>query len=401
MTSTLTPWRLKALLAGLASLSLAALVAACGGGGVGSGGTGGFASGPITGFGSIIVNDVRFDDGSASVEDGDGNRRSRDDLRLGMTVDVDSGAITATTGSTTTGTATATRIRYDSDLRGPVGIIDVAGGSFNVLGQRVVVDATTVFAESLGGLSGLSAGTLVEVYGVFDPAANRYRAKRVDTATSGAGLQLLGLVNQLDNSGGTRTLRIGLITYDYSTASNVPSDLAVGQFVRVRVSATQTNGRFTVVSFGTALRGLPDADGASLKGLITAFTASASFSVNGRPVDASAASFPDGTAGLALGVRVEVKGNLRAGTLRATEVKIRTDQQEVDSEFELHGAIESVNAAAQTFVLRGQTVSTARSDLVYQGGNASNLVPGRKVEVQGRLSSDRLRIEATKISFDN
>jgi Domain of unknown function (DUF5666) len=398
MTTTLKPWRLKALIAGTASLVLAAMVAACGGGGVGSGGTGGFASGPITGFGSVIVNEVRFDDSSASVEDGDGNRKSRDDLRLGMTVDIDSGTITSGS-SGQTGSATATRIRYDSELRGPVGLIDVAGSSFNVLGQRVVVDTTTVFAESLGGLPGLSTGTLVEVYAVYDPAANRYRAKRVDTASASATAQLRGLVNQLDASG--KTLRIGLITYDYATATGAPADLAVGQFVRLRVSVTPSNGRFTVLSFGTALRSLPDADGASVKGLITAFTSTSTFSVNGRPVDASTASFPDGSAGLALGVRVEVKGNLRAGTLRATEVKIRTDQQEDDSGFELHGLIESVNTAGQTFVLRGQTVSTARPGLVYENGTAANLAVGRRVEVDGRLSADRLRIEATKIKFEN
>lgn len=370
---------------------LFALLVACGGGGVGSGGTGGFASGPITGFGSVIVNDVRFDDTGAIVEDGDGNPRSRDDLRLGMTVDIDSGPISSTV-------ATATRIRYDSELRGPVGLIDVAGGSFGVLGQRVTVDATTVFAESLGGLAGLSTGTLVEVYAVYDAAANRYRAKRVDTALAGASVQLRGLVNQLDSA--AKTLRVGLITYDYATAAGVPSDLAVGQFVRLRVLATPNSGRFTVLSFGTALRGLPDADGASLKGLITAFKSSAAFSVNGRPVDASGASFPDGSAGLALGVRVEVKGDLRLGTLRATEVRIRTDQQEDDSSFELHGPIESVNAGSQTFVLRGLTVSTTRSDLRYENGTAANLVAGRRVEVEGRLSADRLRIEATHIKFE-
>lgn len=368
------------------------LVVACGGGGggVGSGGTGGFASGPITGFGSVIVNEVHFDDSTATVEDGDGNRRSRDDLRLGMTVDVDSGTISG-------GAATATRIRYDSELRGPVGLIDVAGGSFNVLGQRVTVDATTVFAESLGGLLGLTSGTLVEVYAVYDVAANRYRAKRVDTASASASVQLRGLVNQLDTA--AKTLRMGIVTYDYSGATNVPAFLGVGEFVRLRVLPTPTNGRFTVLSFGPALTSLPDADGARLKGLITVFANLGNFHVNGRPVNATTASFPDGT-GLGLGVRVEVRGDLRLGVLRATEVRVRTDEQEDESNFELRGPIESVNAGSQTFVLRGLTVSTTRPDLRYENGSAANLVVGRRVEVEGRLSADRLRIEATRIKFN-
>lgn len=380
------------LLAGLAAL----LAAACGGGGVGSGGTGGFASGPITGFGSVIVNEVRFDDSAATVEDGDGTRRSRDDLKLGMTVDVDSGAITGTSGSQT---AAATRIRYDSELRGPVAGIDVAGGSFRVLGQRVTVDATTVFDESLGSLASLAAGTVIEVFAVFDPAAERYRAKRVAAAGSGVTAQVRGPVAALDSS--ARTLTIAGVVYAYGSASNVPADLAVGSFVRLRVSPTAVSGRFTVLSFGTALPAFPDADGASLKGLITAFGSASAFSVNGRPVDASAASFPDGRSGLAVGVRVEVKGDLRAGTLRASEVKIKSDSDEDNSRFELNGSIESVNAVARTFQLRGLTVSTARGDLAYENGSAANLVAGRKVQVKGRLSADRLRIEATTIKFDD
>jgi hypothetical protein len=70
---------LLALIGGVAALS------GCGGGGgdvgvgtgtgvasVGSGGTGSFSSGAITGFGSIIVNGVRFDDSQARVTDDDG-----------------------------------------------------------------------------------------------------------------------------------------------------------------------------------------------------------------------------------------------------------------------------------------------------------------------------------------
>ncbi len=387
-------WR-RAARAWPAAAAMALLLAACGGG-VGSGGTGSFASGPITGFGSVIVNGVRFDDSNASVEDGDGNRRTRDDLRLGMTVDVDSGAISGSSGSQT---ATATRIRFESELRGPVADIDVGAGTFTVLGQRVAMDATTVLDESLGSLATLVAGTAVEVYAVFDPAAGRYRAKRVEPATGGATAQVRGLVAALDSS--ARTLRIGATVYSYGSASNVPADLDVGRFVRLRVAAVAVGGRYTVLSFGTALASLPDADGASLKGLITAFTSSASFSVNGRTVDASSASFPDGRNGLALGVRVEVKGDLRAGALRATEVKIESDNDEDDnSRFELNGNIVSVNSLGQTFVLRGLTVSTARSDLRYENGSSANLVAGRKVQVKGRLSADRLRIEATTIKFE-
>ncbi|HET9821328.1 MAG TPA: hypothetical protein VFQ16_05830, partial [Burkholderiaceae bacterium] len=59
-------------LTGLAvALALGVTLSGCGGG-VETGGTGAsntYAEGPITGFGSVIVNGVRFDDRSADVED--------------------------------------------------------------------------------------------------------------------------------------------------------------------------------------------------------------------------------------------------------------------------------------------------------------------------------------------
>ena len=77
------------------ALALGLSMAACGGddGGVGSGGTGSFASGTITGFGSIIVNGVRYDDSEARVVDAAGKVGSSRDLQLGMVVEVDASSI--------------------------------------------------------------------------------------------------------------------------------------------------------------------------------------------------------------------------------------------------------------------------------------------------------------------
>lgn len=380
---------------GLIAAGLAALVVACGGG-VGSGGTGGFASGPISGFGSVIVNGVHFDDTAAAVVDGEGRERKRDDLRLGMTVEIDSGAITATiTGQA----ATANRIEFDSALRGPVGLVDKLNSSFSLLGQRVQVDATTVFDERLtSGLNGLTAGHMLEVYAVYNPATERYRATRVEPASATASLLLRGPIAQLDAT--ARTLRIGATTYAYGSATGVPADLAAGQFVRLRLVADGT-ARWRVQAFGNAQRSLPDADEAKLEGLISAFTSATAFSVNGRPVDASAASFPDGRTGLALGVRVEVEGSLHNGVLLARKVEIQSDDDEHDEGFELEGSITSVAADLSSFVLRGQTVSTQRAGLIYSGGKASDLKVGAKVHVKGVLSADGQRIEATRIEFDD
>ncbi|MDO8418463.1 MAG: DUF5666 domain-containing protein [Rubrivivax sp.] len=392
------PPALRGLWIAVLCATLAAVVVTGCGGGVGSGGTGGFASGPITGFGSVIVGGVHFDDSAAEVEDQDGARRSRDDLRLGMTVDVDSSPI-ITDAAGASASASASRIRYASELVGPVGTVDGVGGSFTVLGQRVTVDATTVFDDRLpGGLDGLAPGQLVEVYAEVDTAAQRYRATRVEPATLAQGLRLRGPVAQIDAS--AQTLRIGSTTYGYAGATGVPAGLSAGQYVRLRLWLDPMPApRWRVQSFDTALRPLVDADDVKFEGLISALTSAASFSVNGRPVDGTAASFPDGAARLAAGVRVEIEGSVRGGVLLARRVVVKSDDEVRQRGFELTGPIMAVYPGQGRFVVRGVTVGTGRSDLRYEDGTAADLAPGRRVQVRGVLSTDRRSVDATRIRF--
>ena len=382
----------------LCILLVAAAAVGCGGG-VGTGGTGGnvtaYASGPITGFGSVIVGGVRFDDVSAEVQDADGARRSRDELRLGMTVEVDSTAITSDASGSR---ATATRIRFESELVGPVGLVDLSAGSFTLLGQRVSVDVTTVFDERLAlGLAGLSAGQGLEVYAVFDAAAQRYRATRVEPASLSQGLRVRGPLAALDKA--AQTLRIGANTYSYAGATGVPADLGPGQFVRLRLAAEFNPARWVVRGFDTALQPLTDVQALKVEGLINSFTSAQAFTVGGRSVNASAATFPDGTAGLGVGVRVKVEGSVASGLLRASQVSIQSDQQVRDQGFEVIGSLTAVNATQRTITLRGFTIGTARSDLRLENGTAADLIVGRTVEVKGVLAGDQRTLDATRIRF--
>jgi hypothetical protein len=290
-------------------LTAAAVLVGCGGG-IGEGGTGSFASGPITGFGSVIVNEITFDDSDASVEDGEGAVRARSELRLGMTVEVEGGAVSQ-------GSARAGHIRFDSALLGPVEAVNVANGAFTVLGQTVAVDATTVFDEALAGglvaLAALQADQAVEVYAVFDPSGPRFRATRVELRRAALAYRVRGIVAEVFPQ--LRTLRIGsaLFVFDNLGSAPVPQ---VGQFVRLTLAKTPLPGalgRWPVLAFGTPLREIGDRDNVSFKGLITAFRSIGDFQVDGRAVDASAAQIAGGSAALAPGVRVEVGGALRAG----------------------------------------------------------------------------------------
>lgn len=160
----------------LAAVFVMSVLMACGGSGgdvagVGTGGTGTVSSvvsmGPISGFGSVIVAGVRYDDSNAVVSDEEGNVRSRAELKLGMVTTIHGRADFAA------GSGVAESIRYGSELVGPVEHVDLAGNRFTVLGAQVSVKASTVFDERLAGLAALRPGDVVEVYGGYNAAARR------------------------------------------------------------------------------------------------------------------------------------------------------------------------------------------------------------------------------------
>ena len=378
---------LRPLLAGL----LLAL-AACGGG-VETGGTGAgaYVQGPISGFGSVIVAGVRFDDSSASIEDPDGRVRGRDDLRLGMLVEVESGPI-VDDGSGGRA-ATATRVRLASELLGPVTATDVANARLTVLGQPVRLTAATVVDGVMGGATSLQIDDVVEVHGFFAPN-DGYVATRIERrAAAPASYRVRGLVVDLDSA--AKTLRIGLQRFDL-TASGVPAGLDNGQFVRLTLQTAQVGGRWPVSAITVETRSAGDRDEAELEGLITTFVSAAQFSVNGVRVDASAAP----VAGLAEGVRVEVRGRSVAGVLVAASVKLRSDDDAFNEGVDIRDAIGTVDVAAQTFTLRGITVFYGNAP-EFKNGSAAELAPDRRVRVRGTVSAERTRVIATRIEFVN
>ena len=383
---------------GLGLLAALAIVA-CGGGsdlaGVGSGGTGSFSVGTITGFGSVFVNGQRYDDVNASVSDEDGPR-NRADLRLGMVVTVQ-GSVS------TSGSATASSIVFDSELLGPVdaGSVNPASRTFAILGQTVVVAAGTVFDAQLPlGLSSIRAGQTLEVYGFVNPIANTLQAGFIAPGNSLGKYKLGGIVSSLQT--GARTFRIGSATVSYAglDGAGLAQGLADGVFVKVRLATGAPNAAGARQATGLRLSNpsVADQPSAEIEGLITSFTSPAQFSVGTIPVDARNASFPDGTAGLVQGARVEVKGAVAAGTLLARQVKL--EDPKAESQIELKGSVSASDNAAKTFVVRGVTVSYAGA-VQYQKGSQADLRDGAKVQVKGQVAPNSAIVNASEIEFDD
>jgi hypothetical protein len=379
---------------------LAGLVVSCGGG-VDSGGTGApataFASGAITGFGSVIVANVHFDDRTAAVRDADGNVHSRDDLRLGMIVEARGSAIFSDADGNDASTATS--IVFRSEMVGPIGASDPVARTLTVLGQTVAIDATTVFDDALAsGQAALAVGDVVEIYASVDPANGRYLATRIERRTAALAFALRGIVANLDPVARSFTIGATRISYAGVNAANVPATFANGSLVRLALALLPNAGIWTAIAVGDGLPALDDHDQAKVEGLVSAFTSSTQFSVDGTPVNARLAQFPDGTAGLALGKRVEVDGATLAGVLVATRVRLISDSEEQGQEFDVRGPIAALDSGAKTFVVRSVTVSYA-GPVDFRNGSAATLAVGSDVEARGMLSSDGTRLQATRIDF--
>jgi Domain of unknown function (DUF5666) len=143
-----------------------------------------------------------------------------------------------------------------------------------------------------------------------------------------------------------------------------------------------------------------EGDHAEIEGIVTDFTSASSFSVDGQPVDASMAKFPEGTTDLKKGARVEVEGDMVNGVLVATKVEVESESDIEAQGFEVRGAIDSIDTMNSTFVVHGVTVSFAGS-VTFVGGTAVDLGIGAKVEVQGSLAADGTTLIATKITFEH
>lgn len=394
----------------LAALGIAVaasfVVAACGGGSdagaaappppappppVSAGGT--YADGPISGFGSVIVNGVRFDDSASSVTDDEGRRLSSDDLRLGVEVEIEG-------GDDQGGRVTAERLHVHSAIVGPVEAVDASRRMLTVLGQAVSVSAATVIDDSPpGGIAGLAGGTVVRVYGPVD-ATGRTHATRLESGGSPASFRVVGVLGALDAA--SHRAQVGSAVIDTGGLAALPAGLVVGDRVLAVLDPSPVAGTWRATALVRAERHFQDDHGeAHVHGTVTSFTSATVFEVDGMPVDASHAEFPDGQAGLAPGAEVEVEGRQVDGTLAATSVHLEDERHGLGEDVELHGQISDLDAAALTFTLRGSVVSYASPSLVFEPGDASRLVDGASVEVKGDLAADGRTVVATTIVFED
>ena len=430
MPATASIWRLLAFVA-------AVLLAACGGGGggglsaggdtagVGTGGTGAFSVGTITGFGSVFVNGVRYEDNGARLLDDDGTVKvlGPDDspLKLGMVVEV-IGRLDAS------GTVrTATQIAYGSEIKGPVTAVDAAAGTFNVFGITVRTTLTTVY-DNFGGVAALAAGNVVEVHGQPDTNGRvvatyiERKAARVADFVAGDGVyRLRGAVAGLSGSGPAYEFTVRGVAIRTDAATDFKGTPADGVSTSVRLNPTQQgDGRYMAERLRVRTASYDDSSSSAeseVEGYISDFNGAASaFRVAGYPVRlAAGAIFEDGGAtSLTNDVRVEAKGRIENGVLLVTklEFKSRDDDGDGDDDtvsggtqaFEFKGAAAcaSCGATSGTFTVKGVTL-TYSATTEFRDGLGGTTLNGKVVEVQSvaEVTSTGTTYRATRIELDD
>lgn len=299
------------------------LLASCGGGGsadtagVGSGGTGTYASGRITGFGSVIVNGIHFDQQAATVTGEDGTASTPSALQLGMTVEIDASAVTA---SGARQDAVATAIRYRSEL---LGTVDSVGASaLVVMGQQVSVSASTRYGGGLAALADIAVADVVEVYGWQDAGSGAFVATRIDRRDPAAVAyyKVRGVVSELNYT--TMTCRIGGQQMSYVPDPAATGAVANGRVARALLQKVPSAGRWAVQGMSAAAPLVASRGTAVVEGAVTLLgPSSTGFSVDGTAVDVRLMGACAACTGLQPGTLLRVTGRLENGTLLAGEVQ--------------------------------------------------------------------------------
>lgn len=362
-------------------------LSACGGGGTGgmtaglapgTGGTGAalYSQGAISGFGSVIINGIRFDDTLASVQV-DGRAAATSDLRLGMVA-----GVRGTRSATDTTLGTANAIEVWSIAQGLVTTVN--GRNFETSGMTIQTDSNTSL-EGIDVASPLVAGQTVTVWGLQAGANGAlWTATRVAVVSASNNRVSTGLVKRAGEQ----------YTVNGWNLSGAASE-ALREGPLVRVQGTQgTSNSLEVSSFRLLDSGF-DAVAASLleiEGVVTQVLTGSRFMVGSITVECRTAALLAMARELALGDRIEVNGSWSSAVLVASQIEIEHSQNQV---IEIEARIEQF-VSLSNFVMRGQRCDASAA--VFRNGKATDLQKWTgMVEVKGHKAGDVLRV--TELEF--
>jgi len=393
-------------LEGKLALFAITLIAACGGGGTQMAGIDGggapapvaiaVAKGTITGFGSIIVNDIRYDIAGATITV-EGSPANETDLAVGQVVVV-KGSLSS---DGTTGTADT--VDFDDVVEGPVTALDSLAGTLVVMEQLVRIDADTSFDDTISpaSLDGLVIGDIVEISGFF-LADGSIGATRIETKPVGSAFEVTGTASNVNAT----TLQINNLLVDFSAATidNFPGGMPEdGQTVEAQGTMFGASGELlaTRLEFkGNALA--EDGDHVEIEGFITRFGSATDFDVEGITIATGGnTQFENGSsADLALNRKVEVEGEIdAAGVLVASNVELKQS-----GFIRIESLVEDVQADQVTLLGIAVSVNAStriedKSDVGMRPFSLADIVVGDFVVLHG--FEDASGIVATRLERED
>lgn len=364
-------------------------LAGCGGGAgsslvslPGTGGTGSplLAQGTITGFGSVILNGIKFDVATASVKV-DGVQATSTDLRLGMVADVQ-----AQRGADLT-LGVASSVEVWSIAQGAVSL--PGANSLVVAGMNIQTSSSTVF-DGVSAASQLARGQIVTVWGLQSGADGmHWGASRVSVLPAAAEMVSSGLVM---STNGQATLHGMVLTGGLAVAA-APGSLVRAQGVLSPDARSLALSSLKLLS-ATAL--LPSSGSVEIEGYVTAMTSSSRFTLGMIEVDASNAVFTPGNTFPTLGSQVEVYGVLTGGRLMATRVEVESEH--MLDQAEIKGSVTNY-VSLSNFVVYGQRCDASKAS--FSHGVASDLANWKGlVKVTGTKAGDVLNVSTLEFELD-
>lgn len=382
-TPSTTPWcRLAAAIG-------CVIVVSCGG--VGSDGSGmtpqALGNGTVTGFGSVIVDGVAFDDRSAAtVTEVAPGKDVVTETRLGDRLEVASASA-----------GVAKTLRVEPTVVGSVSALVTNG--FVALGQTVLVnaDASLGPVTQLDGIASavdVRVGDVVEVHGVYKNVATArvVQATRiVKRLDSPAFIRVAGWVRGL--SGGTgKQFQIGALTIDYSAATLAPEGALLTEGAAVVVFAppdhvtAQTGGSLRLGATALRVKSVrSDGFDTYSSGIISELdTTAGRFKLDGLTVAYAPANVSPTGVSLANGSYVQARGRVGTdGVLTASLVTVRDGKGQPESE--LKGTVTGFDSVAGTFSVRDVVVRLGSASL--ESCPSGGLADGLFVEVEGAMNT--------------
>jgi hypothetical protein len=357
------------------------------------------AYGTVTGYGSVIINGVHYEDNGVSITRFDDSTvrgdaagaTTRAALPIGSVVRVDFNSATNVLG-----------FKVDDSVSGRVEQV-LDDSRIVVMGQTVRIDDTTTKYEDnvlRAGALALAAGNFVRVQGQPDDKGGLQASFVNKLSASGTLYEVKGVVS---NHNGSSSFNVGTLAVTYSastTTSDMPAASWNGLVVEAKGNCSNASGACgtltaTKIEPEGGLTSSTSRAQAEVEGIVLSGT-STSFKVGNVTVNTSGSTrWQGGTqADFAVGVKLEAEGSLANGVLTATKVSLRDG-----SRLEGNVTAPAFSNGVLTFKLTGLPNVTikANAGTALNGLSLNGVLAGQHVRLRGRVASDGATVVATEL----